>query len=397
MSIRRSLPFALSAVLGVACATGAAACGSTTTEAADAPAVTPVDDSGVLAHPGPATSDAGRNDARATADGSQAAPPSAWTAETPPQGITLATGASVAWILADPVVPRRLMLKLSSTTNVAVSWEAGAFGPILPWLANYLPLIPEASGGGFAADGSFYGFLAAAPDVTKSQLAVKDATGWSWKLAAPGPQVTAPRSVHVMPGAPVRVFVRGDSSLIEVSSSDVFPPTFPLGAVGEPALAADRTTYLGVTSNTLQRCALATGTCTAVGSTGFGAGDTLSGVAFDPFDGNRILVRASSNTQPPLPRFYYSTNGGLAFSSLPLPSAAGQPQTVPGKPGTFVVSTFAVGSASETIQLTRDFGETWTTIPFPPTKITDLSGLTVDAAGTLYLVREGTLFSMKLR
>jgi hypothetical protein len=68
------------------------------------------------------------------------------------------------------------MLKLSSTTNVAVSWEAGAFGPILPWLAGYLRLIAEASGGGFAADGSFYGFLAAAPDVTKAQLAVKDAT-----------------------------------------------------------------------------------------------------------------------------------------------------------------------------------------------------------------------------
>lgn len=222
------------------------------------------------------------------------------------------------------------------------------------------------------------------------------ATSAAWKeVMPPGFGSWPPRSVHVMPGTPVRVFVRTDSDLLEVSSPEAFAPIFPLGPVAEIALSPDRTTYLGVSSSNLRSCVLTTGVCTDITTTGLGAGEILSAVWFDPYDAARILV----NTTDGLARHtYYSTNGGTAFTVLPCPtnSLTVRPLTVPGNPGTFVVTTTATNSTPQTIQVTKNAGATWTALKFPTTTMTDVSGLAVDAAGALFLLREGTLFSRSL-
>ena len=93
---------------------------------------------------------------------------------------------------------------------------------------------------------------------------------------------------------------------------------------------------------------------------------------------------------------YYSTNAAGTFAHVAMPpgKTAGHFLTVPGKAGTFVIDALCVGGTE--IYVTPDFGATWVALPLPPTTITDVSGIVVDAAATLFLVREGTLFSHAL-
>lgn len=292
------------------------------------------------------------------------------------------------------------MIYLAGQTNLALPWESGTFGPRLAWTGADTPVFQAGgNGGGFAADSSFYDFIAYHTGRVPVQLGVKGTTGWTWKeIPPPGFGSWPPRSIHVMPGTPVRVFARTDSSLLEITAGGVFPPSFPLGDVGGVALSSDRTTYLGVSSNTLRRCTLTTGSCTDVATSGFAGGDTLGEVWFDPFDGNRILVNARGPAPNETRHFDTSTNGGTTFTAVPLPAdtQTRRPLTVAGKPGTFVIETTPKDNTAQTIQVTKDFGATWTVLAFPPTKITDISGLATDAGGTLFLVRDGTLFSQAL-
>jgi len=328
-------------------------------------------------------------------------PRSEWTAEPGSRELSTRTTASADGLIADPIVPRRLMIQLSGRTGVALPWTAGVFGALLQWNgAGQLRFGQPGSEGGFAANGDFYGFLGIVDAAQPVQVGVRTKSVWSWKEILPGFGSWPARSVHVMPGLPVRVFVKTSADLIEISGAELTPPRFPLGAVQEIALSPDRTTYLGLSSGTLRSCLIVSGACNDVTTSGLGAGETIGDVWFDPYVANRVLVSTREPAPSSTRHTYFASSyaSPVAFTELRLPARAKTPRplTVPGKPNIFVVETHPTSDVAQAIAVTRDFGAAWSALPLPPTEIIDVSGVAVDAAGTLFLVRNRTLFSQPL-
>ena len=329
------------------------------------------------------------------------APPSAWTAETRSRELLTRTIASVDGLIADPVVARRLMILLSGRKGVALPWTAGAFGALLQWNGASQPFFGQpGSEGGFAASGDFYGSLGVIDAAQPVHVGVLSKSVWSWKEIVRGFGSWPAESVHIMPGLPVRVFLKTSTDLFEISDAELSPPRFALGTVQSIALSPDRTTYLGLKAGTLRRCLIVSGACTDVATSGLGAGETMVDVWFDAHVANRVFV----STREPAPSstkhtyFASSSTAPVAFTELRLPARAKTPRplTVPGKPNVFVVETHPTNDVAQGITVTRDFGAAWSAIPLPPTEIIDVSGVAVDAGGTLFLVRNRTLFSHPL-
>lgn len=332
-------------------------------------------------------------------------PTGAWTMESASNEVLIKSGTSVTGIDADPLTPRRLVLKLQGAAGIpgggkqlALPWTSGTFGTVLQWSAGGdAQFVHNGNGGGFAPNGDYYEFIAFHNGRVPVQVGVRSGTAWSWReVQAPFFGSWPPRAIRIMPGASPRVFLQTDGELIEISSKEMMPPVTKLGGgSGTMVFEADGTTYLRLGSDGFRRCTLATATCTLIASTGIGANETLSDFEGDMYH-TRILVGVYDNAASTF-RYYTSVDGAATLQPLGLPSPTRtRILTVPGQPGTLVTNVPPTNVNPGGIMVTRDNGQTWTNIAPPQTNITDISGLAVDAAGTLFLVRSGTLFSQKL-
>lgn len=376
--------------------------------------VTPAEEAAGEESPAPEaepSTEAGPRDAGADAsrkDSGPSTPPKptgAWTMESAANEVLIKGGTSVTGIDADPLTPRRLVLKLQGAAGVpgggkqlALPWSSGTFGTVLQWSAGGdAQFVHNGNGGGFAPNGDYYEFIAFHSGRVPVQVGVRTGTAWSWKeVQAPFFGSWPPRAIRIMPGATPRVFLQTDGELLEISTTDFMPPVTKLGGgSGTMVFEADGTTYLRLGVEGFVRCTLATAACAPIVSTGIGANETLSGVEGDLYHA-RILVGAYDAATSTF-RYYTSSDGAATFQPLGIPSPTRTRMlSVPGQPGTFVTVVPPTNASPGGIEITRDSGQTWNDIAPPPTNITDISGLAVDAAGTLFLVRSGTLFSQKL-
>lgn len=345
-------------------------------------------------HGDSSTHDAGKKDAAATDAGSL----NGWTAESGDEAILLATGTSVTALLADPSTPRSLLLRMQTAgegegATIDMTWTDGVLGQAMPSPGPAGAALIFARGGtsSFGADGNVYEVIDfPSAGRVAVQLEQRSASTLNWITVAPELYSWPPRDVLVMPGAPTRVFLQTDAELVEATATT--PTSFPTGYFGSISLSPDRTTYLAVSNAGLEKCTLATGSCAAVTTTGIADGDAPSQVWIDPVDGSRVFLSTSNGTAL---HFYTATDGGTAFTAVPLPSSPtwGAPIFAPSVPSTLAVQLAATESSPGGISVTTDSGAHWKDIAPPDTPITDVSGLAFDAAGALFLVRNGTLYS----
>lgn len=373
-----------------------AACGSASVADEQAPAARPEE-------PTPTPGGEAR-DASADTSGERAPSPTtpgAWTMESPQNEVLKNVGISVRGIVADPATPRRLMFTLyaggppGGGAQLAAPWHDGVFGSVLVWAPGTDAIFSASgNGGGFAANGDFYDFIAGHDGRVATEIGVLSGPKWSWRqVAATSEGSWPPSRVHVMPGLPVRVFLQAGRDLLEITTPNVVQTR--LGDVSSIVFDDDRTTYVGRGPSGFVRCTLATHSCAPIAAAGIGAGESVEAFERDLHHA-RWIVRTSEG-QGQHRHFYTSTDGAASFHEVPV-TAIVYPSllTVPGQPSTFVTRTMPTSGTSERIVVTRDAGKTWTDIPPPSTSITDVSGLAVDAGGTLFLVRAHALWGWKL-
>ena len=340
------------------------------------------------------THDAAAKDASKSDSGSL----EGWTQETSDEGVLLLTSTSVTKMLADSTTPRRLLLRLETEGNegtpLDVTWKDGSFGQIMPSPGPNGAALIFARGGtsSFGADGNIYEvFDFPSAGRVAVELQQRSDSTMSWIDVAPGMYNWPPRDVLVMPGSPTRVFLQTDEELVEATAAT--PTSFPTGYFQSISLSPDRTTYLAVSGSAgLEKCTLATGSCAPVATTGIAEGDVPSQVWIDPVDASRVFLTTSNATAL---HFYAATDGGTAFTAVSLPAGSiwGTPQFAPSAPSKIAVQMAPTESSPGGLSVTTDLGVNWTDVPLPETDITDISGFAFDAAGTLFLVRNGTLYS----
>jgi hypothetical protein len=386
----------------VAALIAAPACSSSTDAASSEDAGSGDDEGGSSSsrdagnHADSSTRDAGSNDAATNDSGTSSL--EGWTAETSDQGVLLETSTGVSKVLADPTTPRRLVLRLQSGADegmpLDITWNGGSFGQEMTSPGPSGAALVFARGGtsSFGADGNIYEvFDFPSAGRVPVELEQRSDSKLSWLTVSPQEYSWPPRDVLVMPGSPTRVFVQTDAELVEATAAT--PTSFPTGYFQSISLSPDRMTYLAVSqTDGLEKCTLTTGSCAPVSATGVASGDVPSRVWIDPVDASRVFL---ATTNAGALRFYVATDGGSAFTAVPLPSGAiyDTPQFSPATPSTIAVQMQATESSAGGVSVSTDSGAHWTDVPLPQTPITDISGFAFDAAGTLFLVRNGTLFS----
>ena len=168
-----------------------------------------------------------------------------------------------------------------------------------------------------------------------------------------------------------------DAELVEATAAT--PTSFPTGYFQSISLSPDRTTYLAVAAAGLEKCTLATGTCAAVSVTGLANGDAPNRVWINPVDALRVFLTTSNGS---VIHFYTATDGGIAFTAVPLPSGLsyGPPIFSPSAPSTIAVQIQATESSAGGLSVTTDSGAHWSDVQLPQTPIVDISGFAFDAA-----------------
>lgn len=380
--MKASLAFALASM---ACT--AAACGLSETPSAVVP-IDVVPDGAADAIAVLPSEDAGK-DSRTVLDANVLEPlNNGWTAETQKDEIYRLGLVTPNGLVADPATPRRLMVRLASSTLLAVRWEDGKFGRLLKNSTAVTAVSPAGSGGGFAGGGTFYDYLLVEP--SQAFVAVEEGGRWIWKVVLGGGLGNWPPSgIRVTPGTGSRAFTSTSSVYIELSTLSPLP-LFPSEGLGTIALKGDGATFLSMSINGLRRCSFRPHVCSAV-PTNLPSDVSVRSIAYDPFNTTHVLLTKADGS------VIHSTDDGVTFSDVPLPINSSRTlMAVPGKPNSFVTYTVATPGTEATVQTTDNAGTTWTALKFPNAPTEDIGGLVIDPDGTLFLLRSGRIYSKKL-
>ena len=374
------------ALASLACT--AVACGLSET-----PSVTPVDASpdGAAAAPDLSPSGDAGPDSRADFDAAEPDPLNGWKAETKKDEIYRLALVTPDGLVADPATPRRLMVRLASSTFLAVRWEDGKFGRLLKNSAVGTAVSPTGNGGGFIGGGTFFDYLIV--ESSQASVAVEQGGYWSWKtISSAGLGNWPPSGILVTPGTGSRAFTSTSSVFIELSTLALSPqPLFPSAGLGTVALKGDGATFLSISTNGFRRCSISPHVCAPV-PTNLPTNVSVRSIAYDPFDSTHVLLEKADGEA------LHSTDDGATFSNVPLPPKGSSRGliTVPGKPDSFVTYTEATSGSEAAVQTTDNAGATWTAHKLPQAAIEDVGGLVMDPEGTLFLLRSGILYSRKL-
>ena len=319
-------------------------------------------------------------------------------------------------LVADPVTPRRLML-----LGVAIGLEPVA---AIPWSdgVSYNGLIAapgstfESGVGAWVSDGSYRGFMLR-NDADQSRATVTATLGtlgfnmtphasWDWSsMQAPALGNWPPNSLLVDRASNAVMFTFASSGTLSKVPAMVGDPTQSWALAASTAgrtpygHTADGSHLLLGDATSLERCAFpATTDCEGLATTGLPSGALFVGSPWlSPVDAVTLRVSATDPlaAQPVL---YASSDSGATLSAIPTPIAPNGYRfaIAPAHADTIavIVQAGVSGGGADTLQVTQDLGQTWQKRALPSTPTPD-AVIAFDAAGALFLLRGGQLFSLQ--
>jgi hypothetical protein len=322
-----------------------------------------------------------------------------WTLRIDVPAFSIQNGLSPNELFVDPHVANRVAVRFqhSATSTWFIVWDDGVFGDALTAASE-----SNIGGAGFSGDGGFYILqdLNSGAVVHRLPTAAGSWTTFALDQGVPATSGWPPSRMDLAHGSLPRIGLFGGNTFFEATGKlnqlDLFEVAQPHQATWDPTtldgdlwawirMLPERSDGFLAQSTFAKAIVDCSGTfplvCTQIAT----LPEVATGVWTTPAAPDQVLARIDATT------LLASHDAGASFASVQLP--AGVANFDVGISPIDAASLVLWTNGSSDLWATHDLGATWSALPWPETTITSLSGAGVDAAGRLFLLRGGTLFS----